>query len=103
VWISIHRWTDATLSTLLVDHLKHVERQLVGELKDVDAARRSTDKKIVAAAERKYASASRLRDELDDFIAAVTQCAERGAPSADARASRARWTRSSPWTWTTAS
>ena len=83
-WVSIHRWADATLATLLADHLNPVLRQLDGEIRDVNAARSSSNKKIVIAAEKQYASAKRLRDELADFIAAVTQCNERGAPPTDA-------------------
>ena len=47
--------------------------------------------------------AKRLRDELADFIAAVDQCAERGAPPTDPTARPATPTRPSAWTSTTAS
>ena len=50
----------------------------------VDSRRRraSSDKKT-AAAEKQYAPLKKLRDELSDFIEAVSQCAERGAPPTD--------------------
>jgi hypothetical protein len=82
-WLSIHRWTDATLTTLLADHLRPVLRQLAGEIADVNAARASSDKKTALGAEKQYEKARRLHDELDDFVKAVTACAERGVPPTD--------------------
>ena len=84
-WVSIHRWADNTLQALLAEHLHPVLRQLDGEIADLNAARASSDKKAAAAAEKQYASLRRQRDELADFIEAVTQCAERGAPPTDPR------------------
>jgi hypothetical protein len=82
-WVSIHRWTDTTLKTLVADHLNPVLRQLDGEIADLNAARASSDKKVAIAAEKKYGTLKRLRDELADFIEVTLQCAERGAPPAD--------------------
>ncbi|WP_437553173.1 BREX-6 system adenine-specific DNA-methyltransferase PglX [Sorangium sp. So ce367] len=82
-WVSIHRWADNTLQTLLADHLHPLLRKLDGEIADLSQARASTDKKTAIAAEKQYATVKRLRDELADFIEAVTQCAERGAPPTD--------------------
>ncbi|WP_437737383.1 BREX-6 system adenine-specific DNA-methyltransferase PglX [Sorangium sp. So ce1335] len=82
-WVSIHRWADNTLQTLLADHLHPVLRKLDGEIADLSQARASSDKKTAIAAEKQYASVKRLRDELADFIEAVSQCAERGAPPTD--------------------
>jgi len=87
-WVSIHRFTDATLSTLLADHLHPVLRQIDAEIRDANTARASSDKKAAIAAGKAYDAAKRLRDELADFIASVTQCAERGAPPTDASCSR---------------
>jgi hypothetical protein len=84
-WINIHRFTAATLPTLLADHLNPVLRQLDAEIHDANAARASSDKKTAIAAGKVYDSAKRLRDELGEFIAAVTECAYRGAPPADWR------------------
>ncbi|WP_437310922.1 BREX-6 system adenine-specific DNA-methyltransferase PglX [Sorangium sp. So ce388] len=82
-WVSIHRWADNTLQTLLADHLHPLLRKLDGEIADLTQARASSDKKTAIAAEKQYATVKRLRDELADFIDAVTQCAERGAPPTD--------------------
>ena len=82
-YVSIHRWSDNTLQTLIADHLRPAIRQLDGEILDLNQARASSDKKTAAAAEKQYATVKRLHDELTDFIAAVTQCAERGAPPTD--------------------
>ena len=83
-WVSIHRFTDATLSTLIADHLTPVLRQLDAEIHDANTARASSDKKAAIAAGKTYDTARRLRDELADFVASVSQCAERGAPPTDA-------------------
>ncbi|WP_437491948.1 BREX-6 system adenine-specific DNA-methyltransferase PglX [Sorangium sp. So ce1014] len=82
-WVSIHRWTDSTLQTLLADHLHPLQRKLDGEIADLAQARASSDKKTAIAAEKQYATVKRLRDELAGFIEAVSQCAERGAPPTD--------------------
>ncbi|MGH7298660.1 MAG: BREX-6 system adenine-specific DNA-methyltransferase PglX, partial [Polyangiaceae bacterium] len=82
-WVSIHRFTDATLRTVLADHLAPVLRQLDGEIADASAARTSSDKKTAIAAGKAFDTAVRLRDELSDFIAKVTQCADPGALPTD--------------------
>ncbi|WP_411281780.1 BREX-6 system adenine-specific DNA-methyltransferase PglX, partial [Gemmatimonas sp.] len=82
-WVSIHRFTDATLATLLADHLHPVLRQLDAEIHDANTTRASSDKKAAIAAGKAYDTVKRLRDELADFIAAVSHCAERGAPPTD--------------------
>ena len=82
-FVSIHRWADHTLQVLLADHLNPTLAQLDGELSDINRARASSDKKTASGAEKRYGVTKKLRDELADFIQAVTQCAERGAPPAD--------------------
>ena len=82
-WVSIHRWTDNTLQTLLADHLHPTLRQLDGEIADLNRTRASSDKKTAASAEKQYSKTKNLRDELAAFIDAVTECAERGAPPTD--------------------
>lgn len=84
-WVSIHRYKDNTLQTLLADHLNPAVRQLEGEIADLNVARAGSDKKAAAAAEKQYGVSKRLLDELLDFVGAVTQCAERGAPQVDAK------------------
>jgi len=82
-WVSIHRWADNTLQVLLADHLLPLARQLDGEISDLTRTRASSDKKTATAAEKRYATVKRLRDELGAFSDAVSQCAERGAPPTD--------------------
>jgi hypothetical protein len=79
-YVSIHRWQDNTLQVLLADHLHPLLRQLDGEIVDVNRARASSDKKAASAADKQYATTKKLRDELFDFITAISAVAERGAP-----------------------
>ena len=83
-FISIHRWTDRTLQDLLALHLAPALRQLSGEIADLNKDRASSDKAKSSAAEKQFTRSKRLHDELVEFIASVTQCAERGAPPTDA-------------------
>lgn len=82
-WVSIHRWTDATLPTLVADHVVPVLRQLDAEIHDANVARASSDKKTAMAAGKAYDTARRLRDELAAFKDAVTQVADHGAKPTD--------------------
>jgi hypothetical protein len=87
-WVSIHRWQETpsgALSTLLADHLLPEKKALDGELNDLRLARTSTDKKQRADAEKRYAIVQKLAEELDDFIAKVTECAQKGPPPSDAK------------------
>lgn len=79
-WVSIHRWTSNTLTTLLADHLMPERRRLEGELEDLRKARAAPGKGSKANAERRFAEAQRFLAELAEFIDLVTQCAERGPP-----------------------
>lgn len=82
-FISIHRWTDSTLQDLLALHLAPALRQLAGEITDLNKDRASSDKAKSSAAEKQFTRSKRLHDELAEFIAVVTECAERGAPPTD--------------------
>jgi len=82
-WVSIHRFAGNTLRTLLSDWLVPDRRRLEGEIEDLKKARQAADRKAVAAAERRYDEATKLLKELTEFIAQVTQIAERGAPQPD--------------------
>jgi hypothetical protein len=84
-WVNIHRFTERTLRILLADHLHPALNRLEGELTDLRAARDSSDKGAARAAEKRYDTVLKARDELADFIAAVAQCDDRGAPPTDAR------------------
>lgn len=82
-WVSIHRWADNTLQSLLAHHLHPARETLQGEINDLNQARASSDKKAQAAAEKQYAKTQKLFEELSQFIADVTQIAEKGAPPTD--------------------
>ncbi|HEU4578237.1 MAG TPA: BREX-6 system adenine-specific DNA-methyltransferase PglX [Polyangiaceae bacterium] len=79
-FVSIHRWADTTLQALLADHLHPNLRQLDASIADLNQTRASSDRKAASGAERQYTDLKRLRDELAEFIAVVSECAERGAP-----------------------
>ncbi|MEO7032444.1 MAG: SAM-dependent methyltransferase, partial [Polyangiaceae bacterium] len=80
-FVSIHRWADDTLNVLLADHLLPAKRRLDGELSDLRTARATgTDK---GRAEKRFTEVQKLLEELNDFIAKVTQIAEQGPPPAD--------------------
>lgn len=80
-FISIHRWQADTLSALLADHLIPTKRRLDGELDDLRVARTAGSNK--RQAERRFTEVQRLLEELGDFIAKVTEVAERGPPPPD--------------------
>jgi hypothetical protein len=84
-WVNIHRFTERTLHVLLADHLNPALNRIEGELNDLRAAREGADKKAARAAEKRYDKVLEARDELQAFIANVEQCADRGAPPADAK------------------
>lgn len=84
-FVSIHRWTDTTLQTLLADHLLQTKKRIVGEIADLQEARSGADKKRAREAERRYAQLQKWLEELDDFIAKVQECAEKGAPPVDSK------------------
>jgi len=80
--VSIHRWADNTLQTLLAEYLIPELNQLAGELHDLMAARNQGDRKAQAEAENRYNDTKALSDELKAFIDLVRQCAESGPPPA---------------------
>jgi hypothetical protein len=84
-FISIHRWADNTLQTLLADYLIPELSQLEGELNDLTTARHQGDKKTQAKAEERYSEVQKLHEELKAFIDLVRQCAEQGPPQTNAR------------------
>jgi hypothetical protein len=81
-YLSIHRWADHTLTTLLADYLVPEFSQLEGELADLLEAKGRGDAKAQAQAEKRYAEVLQRRDELEAFIHRVRQCAEQGPPAA---------------------
>ena len=81
--VAIHRFDDATLQTLLADWILPDRRTLEGELTDLRAVRVSGSADQKRQAERRFADVQKLLEELDDFLAKLTQCAEKGAPPSD--------------------
>jgi hypothetical protein len=84
-WVNIHRMNERTLRVLLADHLHPTRARLDGELDDLRAARDSGDRRAASGAERQYDRALKTRDELQEFIDKVEQCADRGAPPVDGK------------------
>jgi hypothetical protein len=82
-YISIHRWANSTLSTLLSDYLIPERKHLEGALVDLQSARNSPDKKTKANAEKRYVQYRKWLEELEEFIAKVRQCSEKGPPRPD--------------------
>jgi hypothetical protein len=78
---SIHRWQDDTLNILLADHLVPTRRRLEGELDDLRSARATGTNK--GKSERRFTEVQKLLEELNDFIAKVTDVAENGPPPSD--------------------
>lgn len=85
-FVSIHRWQDDTLNVLLADHLVPARRRLEGELEDLRAARTSGSSK--ARAEKRFSEVQKHLEELNDFIAKVTEIAEKGPPPPDDKTPR---------------
>ena len=80
-YVSIHRWADDTLNILLADHLVPAKRRLEGEIEDLRVARASGNNK--GKAEKRFTEVQKLLEELNDFIAKVTEIAEKGPPPPD--------------------
>ncbi|MFM7425260.1 MAG: BREX-6 system adenine-specific DNA-methyltransferase PglX [Elainella sp.] len=81
-YISIHRWADNTLQTLLADYLIPELRGLEGETADLLGSKGRGDRKQQAQAEERHAAVQALYTELQAFIDLVQQCAEQGPPAA---------------------
>jgi hypothetical protein len=80
-WVNIHRMDADTLRVLLADHLHPTVARLEGALSDLEGVRFGSDIKAARAAERRHSELVRARDELRQFIADVSQCAEKGPPA----------------------
>jgi hypothetical protein len=83
--ISIHRWQNDTLQTLLADYLNPELTTMEGELKDLTEARSQSDKTQKAIAEKRYTDIQKLYDELQAFINLIAQIAEQGPPPANGK------------------
>jgi hypothetical protein len=84
-WVNIHRLDERTLKVLLADHLLPARSRIDGELDDLRQVRDSEDRKAAREADSRIGKLSRWREELQDFISAVEQCADHGAPPTDGR------------------
>jgi hypothetical protein len=82
-FVSIHRWSENTLRTLLAEHLNPALARLEGEITDLRHTRESGDKKAAREAERRYEQVTTWKGELEGFITNVEQCAEKGPPPPD--------------------
>ncbi len=80
-FVCIHGWSEGTLSVLLAEHLMPEKRRVEGELTDLREARQAGRTK--GATEKRFTEVQKLLEELDDFIAKVTEIAERGPPAPD--------------------
>ncbi len=88
-FVSIHRWTDDTLRTLVADHLQPERRALEGEIDDLRRARAAGDGSKNKA-EKRYAEVQKLLEELTVFIDAVLACESQGPPDLDDKTKRER-------------
>jgi hypothetical protein len=84
-WVNIHRMGERTLKVLLADHLIPARSRIDGELDDLRQVRDSEDRQAARAADTRLSKLTRWREELQDFISAVEQCADHGAPPTDGR------------------
>jgi len=84
-WVNIHRIDERTLKVLLADHLMPARSRIDGELDDLRQVRDSGDRRAARAADTRFSKLTRWREELQEFISAVEQCADHGAPPTDGR------------------
>ena len=101
-WVNIHRLNERTLKELLAEHLIPVRTRIDGELDVLRQVRDSKDRKEARAADTRIGKLTRWREELKEFISAVEQCADHGAPPTDGRCPARKRTPSMPPTWMTA-
>lgn len=79
-WINIHRWNENTLRSLLADHLLgNALPRIDGELEDLRKARAEGTK----GSDARFLQVQKWKEELDEFIALVKECAEKGPPPTD--------------------
>ncbi|WP_372716081.1 BREX-6 system adenine-specific DNA-methyltransferase PglX [Novipirellula sp.] len=77
-FINIHRWDANTLRHLLADHLQTgALPRLDGELEDLRNNRGDKD------TDARFVKVKAWKEELDEFIAMLNQCSEKGPPPTD--------------------
>lgn len=85
-WVNIHRMNRQTLKVLLADHLIHGARSRIeGELVVLRQVRDSEDRQVARKADSRIGKLTLWLNELNEFISAVEQCADHGAPPTDGR------------------
>jgi hypothetical protein len=79
LWVNIHQWHGGTLNSILANYLTPDSSLLDSRIKRLREERQSiTDSRELNAIEKEIADLDKLLDELQDFIAKVTQVATRG-------------------------
>ncbi len=74
-WINIHRWNANTLRFLLAEHLQGMSSPRVdGEYEDLRRARAEGEK----GSDARFLQVQKWKEELDEFISLVKECAEKG-------------------------
>lgn len=83
-WVTLHQLDENTLRRLLAEHLHPAlarqEVELEGLRKSKSAGATKEEKRT---AEKRFSILTRQQEELQDFIANVTRCAEKGPPPPD--------------------
>jgi hypothetical protein len=78
--INVHRWNANTLRSLLANHLQSdALPRIDGELEDLRKSR--TDG--IKISDARFLQVQKWKEELDEFIALVKECAEKGPPPTD--------------------
>lgn len=79
VWVNIHQWNDGTLNSILANYLRPDLNLLEARIRRLrEDSLSATDKKVRNALENEVARLDKWLDELREFIAKVTQLAEKG-------------------------
>ncbi|MGH7269482.1 MAG: BREX-6 system adenine-specific DNA-methyltransferase PglX, partial [Polyangiaceae bacterium] len=81
-YVSIHRFRPDTLAVLLAEHLLPERRKVEGQLTDIREARQGATSR---AATERFTEVQKLLEELNDFVAHVTEIAEKGPPAPDGK------------------
>ena len=82
-YVCVHGFRGEALSLLLAEYLLPEKRRAEGELVDLREARQSAGKR--GPTERRFTEVQKVLEELNDFIAKVTDIAEKGPPPSDER------------------
>jgi hypothetical protein len=82
-YVCIHRLRSDTLSVLLAEHLLPEKRRVEGELSELRGSRQAG--RGQGATEKRFSELRKLLEELEDFIAKVSELADRGPPAPDSK------------------